>query len=69
MIVSVYVSCDPPEEDFCNGLNIEMTRYSGDEHIQINIQDDGEKSIIAIFNIEYQELKKAILKLEDKNET
>jgi len=67
MITSIFISAF--YENFDNGVNIEINRCDNDDNVTIKIVDDGEKYIIPSFEINYKELKSAILKLDFKNET
>jgi hypothetical protein len=64
MIISVYVSLGENENKFENGINIELSRWDDMDMLKIKIMDDEDKMIIKPFEIDYCELKAAILKLD-----
>lgn len=66
MIITAYISTDSPEENFSNGLNIELSRVDASWFIEVKIIDDSDQKIIKTFQIEYEQLKTAILKLDVK---
>jgi hypothetical protein len=65
MITDVFISAyDPDENDFENGLNVTLRRLSCEEVLTIEIEDDGGKRLFPEFQLELEELKKVVLKLE-----
>lgn len=64
MIITAYISTDSSEENFSNGLNIEISRLDAAWYIEMKIIDNSDQKIIKTFEINYKELKRAILKLD-----
>lgn len=66
MITTIYIGSDEANTDyskFDNGVNVEIARVSNDETVELIIQDDGGKHIIT-FSITFEDLKKAVSKLD-----
>lgn len=64
MITEIFIGSNHPNDDFENGVDITLVRVNGETYITIKIEDDGGKRLIPEFEIELEDLKKAILKLE-----
>lgn len=56
------------DEDFENGLTLELKRVENDENIIISFKDDKDNDLFQSFEIDYKILKSAILKLGLDNE-
>jgi hypothetical protein len=70
LITEVYISCkyenvnNYKDGSSCNGVNIIFRKLSGSEKIIISIRNDNDKSLIPNLEIDTEELKIAIEKLE-----
>ena len=66
MIVEIYISSESHDEVLIpNGINLKMYRVSDEDDVTIKLENDaGEKLLPFSFELNFEELKKAILKLE-----
>jgi hypothetical protein len=58
----------PEDEDFENGLTLELKRVENEKSITISFKDDSDEHIFQSFEIDLKLLKNAIAKLELQNE-
>ena len=71
MIVEVYISSESHDEKLIpNGVNLRIYRVDNESELTVKLEDDGGKPLLPFsFEMDYEELKRAILKLDYKNET
>lgn len=65
MLIEVYLCSDSYNEKIIpNGVNLKISRALGENNVTFKIVDDGDLSLLPFsFEIDYTELKEAILKL------
>jgi hypothetical protein len=70
MVIDIFISTDDPDEiKFPQGLNLIIQRCDDAPSVTVRLVTDGDKDILdTSFDIDYEELKKAILKLGVKEE-